>query len=95
MKLSKRSVVIILLLAAILVPPIIFINFHDPIVLMYHFVRTKEEAKVNSLVISKETLTKHLHWLKSWGYRVYSLDELDDIKTGRKKFDLMKKHHCI
>ncbi|MBI4388412.1 MAG: polysaccharide deacetylase family protein, partial [Candidatus Omnitrophica bacterium] len=44
-------------------------------VLMYHFVDTKEAARENTLIVSKETFQRQIDWLQSWGYRIYSLNE--------------------
>lgn len=52
-------------------------------VLMYHFVDTKRAAQKDPLVTSVETFENHLRLLKSWGYRIYSLDEYNNIKTGK------------
>lgn len=63
----------------------IFMNSHDPLILMYHFVDSAEKAHTHPLTISKEAFEKQLYWLKKWGYRVYSLDELYAIKTNQVK----------
>lgn len=63
----------------------LFMSFHDPLVLMYHFVGPKENVHKSPLLISTEAFQKQLDWLKKWGYRVYSLDEFYAIKTNQMK----------
>ncbi len=54
-------------------------------VLMYHFIGTGAQANFNQLVVTRETFEKQINDLKKWGYRVYSLGEYYEIKSGRKK----------
>lgn len=54
-------------------------------VLMYHFVGTKTEAADHPLMISIDTFKSQIQLLKKWGYRVYSLAEFYEIKTGKKE----------
>ena len=63
----------------------LFSIFGEIPVLMYHFVDSPEAAKDNSLIISTETFQKQLRWLKAWGFRVYTLDELYAMKAAREQ----------
>lgn len=57
----------------------------DPTILMYHFLGTEEDARNSKNFVSTKSFEAHLKFLKRFGYKVISLEELYEIKTGRKK----------
>jgi peptidoglycan/xylan/chitin deacetylase (PgdA/CDA1 family) len=54
-------------------------------VLMYHFVGSDQDAKDNKNYVSERMLAEEMAFLKTFGYRVISLDEYNDILSGKKK----------
>ena len=57
---------------------------HIPI-LMYHFIDTPERAAVEKNVVSAASFEKQTQFLKRFGYRVITLDEFYEIKSGIRK----------
>lgn len=57
---------------------------HIPI-LMYHFIDTPERAALEKNVVSAASFEKQVQFLKRFGYRVITLDEFYEIKSGVKK----------
>jgi peptidoglycan/xylan/chitin deacetylase (PgdA/CDA1 family) len=51
-------------------------------VLMYHFIDTPERAAVEKNVVSRESFEGQMRFLKTFGYRVLTLEEYYAIKTG-------------
>ena len=85
MRIFKRSTAVLLILAAILFLLFSVLGSHEVPVLMYHFIGSRAEAIDHGLLVSNDTFKQQLEWLKRWGYHVYSLDELYDIKTERNR----------
>ena len=54
-------------------------------VLMYHFVLPEFRVGTSSLNVSVDEFRRQMWFLKTFGFRVISLDELYDIKTGKAK----------
>ncbi|GEM_PF-2348771 len=55
-------------------------------VLMYHFIYPKEEVSVkDSLNVSIDAFERQMWFLKTFGYRVISMDEYYEIKMGSRK----------
>lgn len=54
-------------------------------VLMYHFIDTPERAAVEKNVVSRASFEKQMRFLSSFGYRVITLDEYDEIRRGLRK----------
>ncbi len=80
-----KKILIFLLIVILLIPVTLWLCPRDPVILMYHFMRLKSETETNQLAITSETFRKQIHWLKAWHYKIYSLDELYQIKIGKKK----------
>lgn len=57
---------------------------HIPI-LMYHFIDTPERAALEKNVVSAVSFEKQVQFLKRFGYRVITLDEFYEIKSGIRK----------
>ncbi len=57
---------------------------HVP-VLMYHFIGSREDALASKNYVESGSFRKQMEFLKRFGYRVISMDELYEIKTGRRK----------
>ncbi len=53
-------------------------------VLMYHFVDTPERAKAEKNVVSTQSFAFQMAFLDFFNYRVLSIDEYYEIKTGRR-----------
>ena len=51
-------------------------------VLMYHFIDTPERAAVEKNVVSRASFERQMRFLKTFGYRVLTLDEYYAVKTG-------------
>jgi len=86
----KRSGKIIasLFLAVLVVFAAAFAYFPPPgtiPVLMYHFVGEKKDAEAMKNFVSTESFRRQMAFLKFFGYRVISLDDLYAIKTSQKK----------
>jgi peptidoglycan/xylan/chitin deacetylase (PgdA/CDA1 family) len=56
-----------------------------PTVLMYHFVGTEQDAYGSNNFVSESGFQKQMSFLKKAGYRVLTLDEYYEIKTGKRK----------
>ena len=54
-------------------------------ILMYHFVVPKVELGTSSLNVSVDAFNRQMWFLKTFGFRVISLDELYEIKTGKRQ----------
>lgn len=54
-------------------------------VLMYHFVGSREDALASKNYVEPQSLKRQMKFLKKFGYHVISIDELYEIKTGRRK----------
>jgi len=54
-------------------------------VLMYHFIGTAEDAAHNKNYITRKSLERQMEFLRRFHYRVITLDELYEIKTGQRK----------
>lgn len=89
MKLVKRFLLSILSLAlAFLVFSFVFSPLPGYIpVLMYHYLYPKSQMGpgTSSLNVSVENFDRQMWFLKTFGYRVLSLDEYYDIKMGLRK----------
>ncbi len=83
----RKFLPIVLLLAGFLFlsPAILYLSTFQPVVLMYHFVGTKAEARENPLVISEAVFQEQIGRLKRWGYTFCTLDDYYEMKTGRQK----------
>ncbi len=57
---------------------------HVPI-LMYHFFGSAEDAEREKNFVSRQSFQRQMEFLKRFGYRVISLDQLYAIKTGKRK----------
>ena len=77
-----------LILAALFLSTLIFVSLplpgHIPI-LMYHYVFPKEELGTSSLNVSIDDFQKQMWFLKMFGFKTISLDDLYAIKTGKQK----------
>lgn len=54
-------------------------------VLMYHFLGARKDTLVSKNFVEPESFRKQMEFLKRFGYRVISIDELYEIKAGRRK----------
>jgi len=54
-------------------------------VLMYHFIDTPERAAQEKNVVSQKRFAQHMDFLDRFGYRVLTLDEYYEIKTGQRE----------
>ncbi len=54
-------------------------------VLMYHFLGSREDAIASKNYVQPESFRKQMEFLKRFGYHVISMDELYEIKMGRRK----------
>lgn len=54
-------------------------------VLMYHFIGDKDTAALEKNHVSRESFTRQMEFLKSFGYRVISIEEYYEIRTGVRK----------
>lgn len=57
---------------------------HVP-VLMYHFVGSHEDALASKNYVEPRSLERQMKFLKRFGYRMISIDELYEIKAGLRK----------
>lgn len=56
-------------------------------ILMYHYIYPKSElgSGAPSLYVSTEAFERQMWFLKTFGYRIISMDEYYEIKTGKRK----------
>lgn len=54
-------------------------------VLMYHFVGTHRQTLISKNYVEAKSLGKQMEFLKRFGYHVISIEELYEIRTGRRK----------
>lgn len=54
-------------------------------VLMYHFVGSEEDALSGKNYVSREGFARQMQFIQWFGYKPISLQELYEIKTGKKK----------
>lgn len=80
---SAMSLVLIFFLLAFIFFPL---PGYIPI-LMYHYIYPKSElgSGAPSLYVSTEAFERQMWFLKTFGYRVISMDEYYEIKTGKRK----------
>lgn len=85
---TVRNILALILLTATLVASTAFLMLPpagQPTVLMYHFIADKERAVSESNVVSRESFAHQMAFLKNFGYRVITLQEFSDARTGKRR----------
>lgn len=54
-------------------------------VLMYHFIGSEEQAAESKNFVSRTSFAEQLNFLRRFGYRVLTIEECYEIKTGKRK----------
>ena len=57
----------------------------QPAVLLYHFIDTPERSWTEKNVVSEESFERQMAFLKRFGYRVITMEQFYETKTGKRK----------